>query len=178
MRSRTITYFLSSLVVYISLILGFPKVGRTQSTNIQFFCGSVGSQSATVARTPGGEEALVIWGSSLGGFTARERCEIVSARFHRYFVVENNNFIKLFNINGLPVLCAISNPEGLQGCEGELFTVRSWANARSIRQQMESAPWYIQGPIRQSGSDYVSFDIEAYILNEASNNSEAFLLSQ
>lgn len=164
-----------------SVLLGSSRAVKSQSADIQFLCGSVGTQPATVARTPNGEEAIVIWESPLGGFTARERCEIISARFQRHFVLEDNNFIRLFNIDGFPVLCAISVPEAAKGCEGELFTVLSWNSASTIRQQMESVPWYIQGPVRQSGSDYVSFDIEAYILNELtepSDNPGTFLLSQ
>ena len=178
MKSKIMTCLVGLFFVQIGFLLGFPKEGRAQSTDIEFFCGSVGSQFATIARTPSDEGPVVIWENSLGGFTPQERCEIISGRFQRYFAVEGKNFISLFNLNGLPVLCAVSTTERLLGCEGELFTVSSWNYAKAIRQQMESVPWYLQGPIRQSGSEYVVFDLEAYVENEIRNNSEILLLSQ
>mgnify|MGYP001801016406 FL=1 len=176
---RTIFRFVSYSVFLVGISLSRTTAGQTQESNISFSCGSVGAQAATVATTPNGDEAIVIWENTLGCYTAQERCDIVSARFHRYFVLENMSFTKLVNVGGLPIICAVSTPEGESGCEGELFTVRDWDNAEKISVQMESVPWYIQGPISQSGSDYIAFDIQSYVLREVERDSgEALFLSQ
>jgi Circadian oscillating protein COP23 len=166
-RKRLIQCINVSIMTILSSLLSYKPI-QAQSTDIEFFCGvSNDGSPATMARTPEKDKPIIVWDSPFAGFTPQERCEIVSPRFQRYF-----------NIESLPVLCASSTSDGAKGCEGELFTVRSWEDAEGIRRQLENVPWYIQGPVRQGGQANFSFDLDAYVRSSTEQHTEAFPLVQ
>jgi hypothetical protein len=116
-----------------------------------FFCDTSESMPVTKVRTSRGDEEMIRWTNSYGnGFTTTKRCQLVTQKLQthtnrgRWFLTSREN------INGMPVICAVSR-EG-ENCTAStiLVTLPRGANAGEALQQLN----FFRSGV--NGNDYIN----------------------
>ena len=137
-----------------------------------FYCDTNGDVPITKVRTPRGEEEFIRWKNSYAnGFSPAKRCQLVTARLQtqtargRWFITSREN------VNGMPVLCAVSREGENCNASSILVTLKRGADIKTALQEFNSfrsgasnQPIELSGAQQQQqymtsvdGSDYINF---------------------
>ncbi|MEO0969031.1 MAG: COP23 domain-containing protein [Cyanobacteria bacterium J06639_18] len=142
-----------------------------QASSKVFECGTAQYQNqevpTTFAYTQDGRKVMVIrWVSKYfsRNLTNRERCNVVSNRFQRFY---DHGILKYLNggrVNKLPVVCAVSNPDTNCTKENTLYTLKTGSNpyvaARTLLDRRGLAGGNIQN---ESSSDDLIIDFNMFL---------------
>jgi hypothetical protein len=105
-----------SAISWISLGQHSPAISKT---NTLFYCGlSPQGIPTTYAKTASREVPLTRWLSTFWGYTATQRCQLVSERFQSAYRNGNLNYITIGTQNQASIICASKNGNG---CDQILF---------------------------------------------------------
>lgn len=134
-----------------------------------YFCGiNKDGIPTTYARSATGRKIPVIswqknWNSK---FSAKERCEVVSARFQNASVDGVLNYLTTGSMNGQKVLCAASRYGGT--CSLLLLTLRTDEDAGQVIENLRQMGYTASGPIVQSddASPKVYIDMNQLVREE------------
>jgi hypothetical protein len=134
-----------------------------------YFCGTnKDGIPTTYARTATGRKIPVIsWQRNWNNkFSAKARCEVVSARFQNASVDGVLNYLTTGNMNGQKVLCAASRYGGT--CSLLLLTLRADDDAGQVIENLRQMGYTASGPIVQSqdGSPQVYIDMNQLLREE------------
>jgi len=128
--------------------------------NNKFFCAQEGNIPVTKVRTSRGNETFIRWVvEDFEKFPPLKRCEIVSARFQRYY---DNGLLLITsrdNFNNFPVLC-IANRKGVP-CKSEdlLVTLKQGTDTGRVLQQILDFRSGVAGePVDLSGCQAITYD--------------------
>ncbi len=135
----------------------------------RFYCDTSGDMPVTKVSTPRGEEEMIRWKNAYGnGFTAAKRCQVVTQRLQmqtnrgRWFLTSREN------VNGMPVICAVSREGGDCNASSILVTLPRGADPKAALQEFHSfrssasnKPMELSG--RQQGSYTTTVDGNDYI---------------
>jgi tetratricopeptide (TPR) repeat protein len=126
--------------------------------NNKFFCAQEGDIPVTKVRTSRGNETFIRWVvEDFKQFPPLRRCQIVSARFQRYY---DNGLLLITsrdNFNNFPVLC-IANRKGVP-CKSEdlLVTLKRGTDTGRVLQQI--IDFRIEGkPVNLSGCQAITYE--------------------
>lgn len=144
----------------------------------KFFCAKEKDVPVTKIRTSRGNQSFIRWVvTDFKGYPPQKRCQLVSAKFQRYY--DNGRFYitSRDNFEGYPVLC-ISNQKG-GSClrENVLVTLKPGTDTgRVLRQILDFRRGAGDGIVELSGSQYVSYvdgdlylDVKQLVDTEDSN---------
>ncbi|MGL5063786.1 MAG: COP23 domain-containing protein [Microcoleus sp.] len=137
-----------------------------------FFCGKSNGVPATLARTNRGEIPVIQWTSERfreAGYSPEKRCQEVSARFQRFFINNQLNYLTTGMMNNQQVVC-IADREG-GNCTGLLFTLKPGSNANQVLSSLLAVRVRASAPLNESTSR-VYINITEY-LQEAAAETES-----
>ena len=109
MKSNIGNLITASLIGLSSMAI-FSMPSQAQTTQAKFYCQIVDGKPTTMIRTKQGNLAMISWNeiNKVGNKSTQERCQIISNRFQSYY--QKGNFILAAkkNVNGHPVICAVT----------------------------------------------------------------------
>jgi Circadian oscillating protein COP23 len=129
----------------LALLVVSSAIGMSQSFDspalagsARFYCGTSDNVPVTKVRSSRGDEVLLRWKNSYKDFSATKRCQIVTEKLQQQFnrgrfVVTSNE-----NVNGMPVVCAVSAVGDRCNADSILFTLPRGSSARAAAEQFES----------------------------------------
>ncbi|HEY9828901.1 MAG TPA: COP23 domain-containing protein, partial [Stenomitos sp.] len=85
-----------------------PVQAAEVNQKAKFVCGTSQGYPATIALTPRGSVPVVRWSSGYfgsAGFTPQHRCNLVSAKFQKYYENGTLNYLTTGWVNRQPVVC-------------------------------------------------------------------------
>jgi len=176
MKNRLMSRLLVALLIGFGATVTLSQIGNTQAGDITMYCGKHNGVDATMVQNPERTYPLILWVSTLGGHTPRDRCQIISPRFQTYIIEQGMDYIMLDPASNSPVLCA--SRDRYSGCEAVLFTLKSRADANRIIQQLNNLSRYVGSPISQAGSNPVYFNLKQYLRDLSLENGNTPLLEQ
>jgi hypothetical protein len=163
----------------LALLVVSGAIGMSQSFDSpalagssRFYCGTSDNVPATKVRSSRGDEVLLRWKNSYKGFSATKRCQIVTEKLQQQFnrgrfVVTSNE-----NVNGMPVVCAVSAVGDSCNADSILFTLPRGSSARAAAEQFESLrsaasikPLELSGRQENSGKSYSTVVDGNYYIN-------------
>ncbi|MBG1260741.1 COP23 domain-containing protein [Nostoc commune] len=126
--------------------------------NNKFFCAQEGNIPVTKVRTSRGNETFIRWVvEDFKKFPPLKRCQIVSARFQRYY---DNGLLLITsreNFNNFPVLC-IANRKGVP-CKSEDLLVTLEPGTDTGRVLRQIIDFRVKGePVNLSGCQAITYD--------------------
>ncbi|WP_017317804.1 COP23 domain-containing protein [Mastigocladopsis repens] len=141
---------------------------KSYANDNKFFCGQSNGAPVTMVRTSRGNEPFIRWvvkDFSNSGFTPQKRCEMVSARFQRYY---DNGTLYITSRNdsqGYPVLCIADRKGGSCLPDNVLVTLKPGTDTgRVLRQILDFRRGADVKPVELSGSHYESYsDGDLYV---------------
>uniref|UniRef100_B8HPQ8 Secreted protein n=1 Tax=Cyanothece sp. (strain PCC 7425 / ATCC 29141) TaxID=395961 RepID=B8HPQ8_CYAP4 len=148
MKASIVTTTLSLVLLGIPVNLPDPALAQPSSVRgVTYVCGTVNGVPATIAKTPGGAEVVVIeWVKSMGSYNPRTRCEMVSSRFQTHANARTLRFITSGTLNGQPIICVATQRNGRCLPNGLLFTLRPGENPRQFLVQLVNTSRYASSP--------------------------------
>ncbi|BAY37671.1 hypothetical protein NIES2111_20100 [Nostoc sp. NIES-2111] len=107
------------LATFTTVMLGMaPSFSQVKSSeSVGFFCQNTFDKASqqqlptTVAWIPEkqGHIRIITWKSeAIAGWTPRERCEVVSSKFHKFYEAGKLNYLTNGKVRGYPVVCAVA----------------------------------------------------------------------
>jgi Circadian oscillating protein COP23 len=152
------TAFVTSLVGAIAIVTTSNQ--PSYAGNNKFSCTQEGGVPVTKVKTSRGDETFIRWVvRDFKKFPPSQRCQIVSARFQRYydngalFITSRDNF------NGYPVLC-IANRKGTP-CTSEniLVTLKPGSDTgATLKQIIDFRRGAAASPVNLSGCQAITYD--------------------
>jgi Circadian oscillating protein COP23 len=163
----------------LALLVVSGAIGMSQSFDSsalagesRFYCGTSGNVPVTKVRSSRGDEVLLSWKHSYKGFSATKRCQIVTQKLQQQssrgrVVVTSNE-----NVNGMPVVCAVSAVGDRCNADSILFTLPRGSSARAAAEQFDSLrsaasikPIELSGRQENSGKSYATVVDGNYYVN-------------
>lgn len=143
----------------------------SHAKNRVFECGTTEYESkkvpATFAYTQDGRKVMVIrWVSGYFSkrMTDRERCNIVSNRFQRFY---DHGILRYLNggwVNKLPVVCAVANIDASCTNKNTLYTLKPGSNPQIAARELLDRRGLAGGSIHnQSNSDDLIIDFNMFL---------------
>lgn len=160
MKAKMFAHVLAASAIALSSIATMARPIQAQTTT--YFCApNKDGVPTTYARTMSGKKiALFSWMRTWNqAYSAKARCELVSARFQNASRDGVLNYLTIGYINGQQVLCAASRYGDT--CSHLLLTLRPEDNASRVIETLRQMGYTASGPIVQSdtASPYVYVDV-------------------
>lgn len=170
MKAKILANMLTASAIALSSIATVARPIHAQTTT--YFCApnKVGVPT-TYARTITGKKvALISWMRTWSHrYSAKARCELVSARFQHASQDGVLNYLTTGLMNGQKVLCAASRYGDT--CSHLLLTLRPEDNASQVIENLRQMGYTASGPIVQSGdiSSHVYVDVNQLLREKAAD---------
>jgi hypothetical protein len=129
-----------------------PPQASAQSAPL-FFCGKENGTPTTMVRTPTGDRSFIRWTSShfsSSGWSAEQRCKVVSERLQTSHSRGNLKFITTGRMNDQPVICSANSDGGR--CLDLLYTLKPGQDPVQALRALLSARKGTGGPISETSS--------------------------
>lgn len=125
---------IAALAVGISLTTSHQPSDARQN---KFFCSQEGGVPVTKIRTSRGNETFIRWVvKDFKNFPPTKRCQIVSARFQRYYDNGSLFITSRDNFNNYPVLCVTNRKGAPCTVDNILVTLKPGSDTGRVLQQM------------------------------------------
>ena len=147
----------------------------------KFFCGYQNSQPVTFVRTSRGNMPIISWANTSfpPPWTPIKRCQVVSARFERFYDNGTLKYIKAGWMGGQPVLCVAGYRGGRCLPNGLLVTLKSGVDPNLTLQRMLDRRALATGkPLDLSGSGPTRGGSLPTTIDLNDNNNDGGLLSE
>lgn len=118
-----------------------------------FFCGQDSGTPTTMVRTPTGDRSFIRWTSSHfsgSGWSAEQRCKVVSERLQTAHSRGNLKFITTGRMNDQPVICSANSDGGR--CLDLLYTLKPGQDPVQALRALLSARQGSSGPVSETSS--------------------------
>lgn len=118
-----------------------------------FFCGQDSGTPTTMVRTPTGDRSFIRWTSSHfsgSGWSAEQRCKVVSERLQTAHSRGNLKFITTGRMNDQPVICSANSDGGR--CLDLLYTLKPGQDPVQALRALLSVRKGTGGPISETSS--------------------------
>jgi Circadian oscillating protein COP23 len=147
-------YFCTKVLSSMAIALGAIALStESSSAQSQFACDI--NQVSTTVSTERGTIPLIKWTdrSFPPPFTPEERCQIVSARFKKFYDNGTLKYIKADTVNNLPALCVAAYKGGSCLPDGLLVTFKPGTDAnQTLLKILDRRVWAASGPIQLSSA--------------------------
>ncbi|KAF3887996.1 MULTISPECIES: COP23 domain-containing protein [Nostocales] len=150
MKAKMFANMLAASAIALSSIATMARPIHAQTTT--YFCApNKDGVPTTYARTITGKKvALISWKRTWSNtYSAKARCELVSARFQNASQDGVLNYLTIGYMNGQQVLCAASRYGDT--CSYLLLTLRPEDNPSLVIENLRQMGYTASGPIVQSG---------------------------
>jgi hypothetical protein len=161
--SLSVSMVATTLALLGTAVLGSTVQAVPSTTPTEFGCGyEAGIWTTFVTRGRSTPVRLIQWRTEIGGYTPKERCELISERLNQ--VVEDNGG-KLYGIRmktgymqGYPVICYITNRTSpFCDAKNHLMNLPKGSNPELELRRLFSladAPYASGTPVQNSAQDY------------------------
>ncbi|NER52131.1 MAG: hypothetical protein F6J92_36915, partial [Symploca sp. SIO1A3] len=137
-----------------SLALGIPidKLSSIstviKSKGVNFFCGKLNDVYTTLASGSIGLIPVIKWTYNKNSFSNKERCIQVSRKFQIFHENGMLKYITYGTLQGLPVLCATSEPGKACDSTNVLFTLAPGTDPKVVLEDLFLVPMLPGSPLR------------------------------
>lgn len=113
--------------------------GTTSEDALSFVCATAKGRPATLIQRGDNSAPMVIWNTKKfgGSWNPKQRCKTVTSRLNNLLASSPEAAITSGELNGLPVVCAISDESEECNSKNLLFTLLRGKNADTVVEQIE-----------------------------------------
>lgn len=162
MKLRLLAQSVTGLGIALCTTMIASQPSEAQSRT--FECGTSNSVPVTIAHMTRGSIPIIRWvyNDFPPPATPQTRCQEVSRRFQIYRDNGNLKYLTTGTMNGQPVICVASFPDG--DCTGLLFTLKPGSDSKRVLLKLLDRRGLTEGnTINQSGDKRIYVDVMDYL---------------
>lgn len=153
MKLKFFTKTLLSAGIGISLSISTTMNQSSSAQQKTYFCAQRNGEYTTFVKTRRGNIPFLTYSSFGAEWNSRRRCQTISERFQKNHQNGNLKYIRTGQINGYPVLCAVSSSRESCIDYNVLITLQYGTDAQSVLKSIENYRVRSSGKIIRVNAD-------------------------